>query len=346
MAYVKWKFGMTKKPGKAVRLRRTSQKVVISLALSVFVLGAASAQWGGWWGGSSSNGGWWASQRPYGRSNRTLRRQRREAQQYAPQQTYQPQQQYYPFYRSTPPQQSAQQRRDSTRRIPPVMAYAPPDARETRRSRLSSPRGSIRVRPRRGDGAGRFDKSDNRTRSYEGITYCVRLCDGRYYQLSDPGRMKSEELCSALCPASDTKVFTGSNINEAAASDGSRYEKLKNAFLYRKQLVANCTCNGKNVFGLARIDIKSDPTLQTGDIVVMTEGLSVYSQRWKRRGSRGRQGRRYKATPHFTPIRRSSLVSRSFRRTLSRIEIAKTRSRAGSQQQAKKAEPDQPDLTD
>jgi uncharacterized membrane protein len=91
MAYVKWKFGMTKKPGKAVRLRRTSQKVVISLALSVFVLGAASAQWGGWWGGSSSNGGWWASQRPYGRSNRTLRRQRRAAQQYAPQQTYQPQ---------------------------------------------------------------------------------------------------------------------------------------------------------------------------------------------------------------------------------------------------------------
>ena len=31
--------------------------------------------------------------------------------------------------------------------------------------------------------------------------------------------------------------------------------------------MTNCTCNGKDAFGLAKIDVASDPTLKPGDIV-------------------------------------------------------------------------------
>jgi hypothetical protein len=223
-----------------------------------------------------------------------------------------------------------------------VVAYAPEDDRETRRTRSSSARASIRIRSRRGNENSGAQTSGG---GYGKISYCVRLCDGRYFQLSDPGRMKPEEMCSKLCPASDTKVFSGSTIEDASAKNGVRYEKLKSAYLYRKELVQGCTCNGKNVFGLARIDPKLDPTLQAGDIVAMTDGLNVYNEKWsRRRGKRGR--RRAKLTPHFTPIKKSRLLSRSFRRTLNKIEIAKTRPKWKPKLQARQAEPEQPDLTD
>jgi hypothetical protein len=59
--------------------------------------------------------------------------------------------------------------------------------------------------------------------------------------------------------------------------DGARYADLDNAFLYRKQLVANCTCNGKDAFGLAPFDLSSDPTLRPGDIVSTKNGLLAYT---------------------------------------------------------------------
>jgi hypothetical protein len=41
-------------------------------------------------------------------------------------------------------------------------------------------------------------------------------------------------------------------------------------------LVPNCTCNGKDAFGLTRIDVKSDLTLRPGDIVSTKDGLMAY----------------------------------------------------------------------
>jgi hypothetical protein len=58
-----------------------------------------------------------------------------------------------------------------------------------------------------------------------------------------------------------------------------RYADLNTAFLYRKRLVANCTCNGKDPFGLTSFDVKRDPTLRPGDIVSTKEGLLTYSGR-------------------------------------------------------------------
>jgi hypothetical protein len=87
------------------------------------------------------------------------------------------------------------------------------------------------------------------------------------------------ETCRAICPSSQTKVFFGSEIGGAVAQDGQKYTSLNTAFIYRKQLVANCTCNGKDAFGLATFDVKNDPTLRPGDIVSTKDGLLDYTGR-------------------------------------------------------------------
>jgi hypothetical protein len=99
------------------------------------------------------------------------------------------------------------------------------------------------------------------------VAYCVRLCDGRYFPMQRHGNATSIQLCNAFCPAAKTQVFNGSAIDHAVANNGARYANLDNAFVYREKIVSGCTCNGKDAFGLAKIDVANDPTLRQGDIV-------------------------------------------------------------------------------
>ena len=111
------------------------------------------------------------------------------------------------------------------------------------------------------------------------VAYCVRLCDGRYFPMPrNAGTPQSspDKICSALCPASPTKVFNGGEIDQASAADGSSYSKLENAFAYRERMVSDCTCTGKDIGGTVAMDIYSDPTLRPGDIVVTKAGLMVF----------------------------------------------------------------------
>jgi hypothetical protein len=125
-------------------------------------------------------------------------------------------------------------------------------------------------------------------------SYCVRLCDGRYFPIPRGGA-NAAQTCNSLCPASKTKIFSGSGIGHASASDGGRYSDIENAFVYRDRLVAGCTCNGKTAYGLARLDASDDPTLRKGDIVATTDGLLAY------------QGGR-KNVGEFTPVEPSGLT--------------------------------------
>jgi uncharacterized protein DUF2865 len=116
-----------------------------------------------------------------------------------------------------------------------------------------------------------------------GTTYCVRLCDGRYFPIQRHANANPTKICSALCPSVQTQIFSGADVKYSVAANGMRYSGLPNAFLYRKQLVKDCTCNGKDHFGLARIDPKADPTTRPGDIVVTstaqnTTGHSLLSR--------------------------------------------------------------------
>lgn len=102
------------------------------------------------------------------------------------------------------------------------------------------------------------------------------------------------ETCRAICPYGRTKVFFGTEIAGAVAADGQHYADLDAAFMYRKQLVAKCNCNGRDAFGLISFDVKNDPTLRPGDIVSTKEGLLAYT---------GRSGQ----SAAFTPVNPATL---------------------------------------
>lgn len=106
-----------------------------------------------------------------------------------------------------------------------------------------------------------------------GAAYCVRTCDGRYFPA--PMVESPAEGCKSLCPASEIKVFYGNSIGGASSKEGKLYSALPNAFRYRKELVTGCTCNGKDVVGLASIELNNDKTLRRGDIVARDDGLEV-----------------------------------------------------------------------
>jgi Protein of unknown function (DUF2865) len=109
-----------------------------------------------------------------------------------------------------------------------------------------------------------------------GPAFCVRSCDGRYFPLAR-GNATPVQMCQAFCPASPTKVFFGSNIDNASSSTGERYADSENAYAYRKALRADCTCNGRDSAGLAPVDLALDSSLRAGDIIATTTGLVAYS---------------------------------------------------------------------
>jgi hypothetical protein len=110
-----------------------------------------------------------------------------------------------------------------------------------------------------------------------GTVYCVRTCDGRYFPLQRHAGTTPAESCRSFCPTAQTMVFSGSKIGTAVAQNGTRYADLDNAFAYRNHVIDNCTCNGKDRLGLARVDTATDPTLRPGDIVATNDGLATYS---------------------------------------------------------------------
>ncbi len=111
--------------------------------------------------------------------------------------------------------------------------------------------------------------------SYGSTTFCVRTCDGRYFPVVASDGQTKAEACKSFCPATETKIYHGGSIDNAASDTGRSYSDLPNAFRYRKELVAGCTCNGKDPAGLASVRIEDDPTLRKGDIVAGANGLMI-----------------------------------------------------------------------
>ncbi len=138
--------------------------------------------------------------------------------------------------------------------------------------------------------------------------YCVRTSDGFYFPVQAYAGVSAADACRTFCPGSQTRLYSGSGIDHAFASDGSRYVDLDTAFLYRKQLVAGSTCNGRDPFGLARVDVNTDPTLRPGDVVATKTGLVALT------------GMKNKVAD-FTPIDGYRGVPKSTRDKLSDVRI-------------------------
>lgn len=155
--------------------------------------------------------------------------------------------------------------------------------------------------------------------------FCVRTCDGRYFPVKSSGGMSATELCNTFCPAAKTKVFGGSRIEHAVASDGTRYAGLDTAFLFRERKVDNCTCSSGGSLGLTPLKPELDPTLRPGDVVATNEGLVTYS------------GNRRAKTAEFTPIEKSG-GSAEWKLRLMSLKVAPAPERA--EEPAKTAEED------
>ncbi len=156
--------------------------------------------------------------------------------------------------------------------------------------------------------ANHFNPPQERRGESGSQAFCVRTCDGRYFRVQSSPGMSAAEACHSFCPASQTQLYFGGDIDYATARDGSRYADSANAFVYRKQLIAGCTCNGRDAFGLAHIDAGSDPTLRAGDVVATKNGLMAYT------GANNK-------TADFTPVENDRALSSSERARLSRMKV-------------------------
>jgi hypothetical protein len=81
----------------------------------------------------------------------------------------------------------------------------------------------------------------------------VRTCDGGFFPVSYTAQRANlsdlQELCSALCPNAEVKVYTrpiGGDISKAVAADGAPYSDLENAFKFQKTRLESCGCKPKD----------------------------------------------------------------------------------------------------
>jgi Protein of unknown function (DUF2865) len=165
---------------------------------------------------------------------------------------------------------------------------------------------------------------------YEGtgsVTYCVRLCDGRYFPIQRHGGISAAQACSSFCPAAATKIYNGgSSIDHAVAADGRPYTELNSAFVYRTKIVPGCTCNGKDAFGLVNTPVAEDTTLRPGDIVATNHGLMAYN------------GGNDPRAPNFTPVTSYAGLSAEMRQRLTETKIAPATETPASLPPVKQAE--------
>ncbi len=155
------------------------------------------------------------------------------------------------------------------------------------------------------------DRPRERAESGPASAYCVRMSDGFYFPVQAHAGVSAAQACHAFCPASRTRLYSGAGIDHAVASDGSRYADLDTALLYRKQLVAGSTCNGRDRFGLAHVDVNTDPTLRPGDIVATRNGLVAFT------------GMKNKVAD-FAPLGSDRAILKSTREKLAGVKIMPT----------------------
>lgn len=150
---------------------------------------------------------------------------------------------------------------------PTPQPAAPP--RESAPSRRAKVQGELRfARPRDGSGFSSDPSAGG---------FCVRACDGYYFPLIKSTRATRQQSCEMACPSAQMEIFDGATIETARNRKGQRYSALPRAFAYRGGSTGACACNDpKSSQAYYEENARTDPTLQSGDVVVETEGAFVY----------------------------------------------------------------------
>jgi hypothetical protein len=118
-------------------------------------------------------------------------------------------------------------------------------------------------------------------------TVCVRACDGFYFPISYstvPIRFTDDaRACQRLCPAAEAELYSfhnpGEDMQQAVSISGQAYTALPNAFRYRKEVVAGCSCRRPGQSWADALKNADDSsTLESGDIVVTDQNAKALSQ--------------------------------------------------------------------
>jgi len=118
-------------------------------------------------------------------------------------------------------------------------------------------------------------------------TVCVRACDGFYFPISYstvPSRFADDaRACQRQCPAAEAELYSfrnpGENMEQAVSVTGQPYTSLANAFRYRKEIIAGCSCRRPGQSWAEALKNADDPTtLESGDIVVTNQNAKALSQ--------------------------------------------------------------------
>ncbi|MFZ0986373.1 MAG: DUF2865 domain-containing protein [Xanthobacteraceae bacterium] len=118
-------------------------------------------------------------------------------------------------------------------------------------------------------------------------TVCVRACDGFYFPISYstvPSRFSDDaHACQRLCPAAEAELYSfhnpGEDMQQAMSIGGQAYTALPNAFRYRKEIVAGCSCRRPGQSWADALKNADDSrTLESGDIVVTDQNAKALSQ--------------------------------------------------------------------
>jgi hypothetical protein len=133
--------------------------------------------------------------------------------------------------------------------------------------------GALRVRERSTDSDTAYsDPQPVPQRGGRYRTLCVRKCDGYYFPLSyatSSDRFPQDaRLCSALCPAAETGLYThrtGSEAETMVSADEEQrpYTALPMAFRYRSEVVEGCGCGGVNG-GLVPLTLRDSRLMPLG----------------------------------------------------------------------------------
>jgi Protein of unknown function (DUF2865) len=118
-------------------------------------------------------------------------------------------------------------------------------------------------------------------------TVCVRACDGFYFPISYstvPSRFGDDaRSCQRLCPAAEAELYSfrnpGENMEQAVSISGQPYTALPNAFRYRKEVTAACSCRRPGQSWAEALKNADDSsTIESGDIVVTDQNAKALSQ--------------------------------------------------------------------
>ncbi|MEH2589019.1 DUF2865 domain-containing protein [Bradyrhizobium sp. AZCC 1721] len=126
-------------------------------------------------------------------------------------------------------------------------------------------------------------------------TVCVRTCDGAYFPVSFAtvqARFQDDErTCKALCPAAEANLFAyrnpGEDINQAVSINGQPYSSLPNAFKFRTEFNASCSCKPAGQTWSEALKSVDDRAAveQQGDIIVTEESARRMQQRGQSKGA-------------------------------------------------------------